>query len=119
MARSSRKDFEFITSGYHLQNYQMCHVKPSPNEGQGAGGGREKEWDRWEKCPNPWTWFKWGKNLPTQSQLTHSRLNELPHTIYWKILISILGIQVQGSGNFEIWIGPADDDDVINEPISK
>ena len=24
----------------------------------------------------------------------------------------------QGSGNFEIWIGPADDDDVINEPIS-
>ena len=25
----------------------------------------------------------------------------------------------QGSGNFEIWIGPADDDDVINEPISK
>ena len=27
--------------------------------------------------------------------------------------------QVQGSGNSEIWIGPADDDDVINEPISK
>ena len=26
---------------------------------------------------------------------------------------------LQGSGNFEIWIGPADDDDVINEPISK
>ena len=25
----------------------------------------------------------------------------------------------QGSGNFEIWIGPAIDDDVINEPISK
>ena len=26
----------------------------------------------------------------------------------------------QGSGKFEIWIGPADDDnDVINEPISK
>ena len=25
----------------------------------------------------------------------------------------------QGYGNFEIWIGPADDDDVINEPISK
>ena len=25
----------------------------------------------------------------------------------------------QGSGNFVIWIGPADDDDVINEPISK
>ena len=25
----------------------------------------------------------------------------------------------QGSGNFEIRIGPADDDDVINEPISK
>ena len=25
----------------------------------------------------------------------------------------------QGSGNFEIWIGPADDDDVINQPISK
>ena len=25
----------------------------------------------------------------------------------------------QGSGNSEIWIGPADDDDVINEPISK
>ena len=25
----------------------------------------------------------------------------------------------QGSGNFEIWIGPATDDDVINEPISK
>ena len=27
----------------------------------------------------------------------------------------------QGSGNFEIWIGPADDDDddVISEPISK
>ena len=25
----------------------------------------------------------------------------------------------QGSGNFEIWIGPADDDDVMNEPISK
>ena len=25
----------------------------------------------------------------------------------------------QGSGNFEIWIGPADDDDIINEPISK
>ena len=24
----------------------------------------------------------------------------------------------QGSGNFEIRIGPADDDDVINEPIS-
>ena len=24
----------------------------------------------------------------------------------------------QGSGNFEIWIGPADDDDVINETIS-
>ena len=24
----------------------------------------------------------------------------------------------QGSGNFEIWIGPADDDDVINKPIS-
>ena len=24
----------------------------------------------------------------------------------------------QSSGNFEIWIGPADDDDVINEPIS-
>ena len=22
----------------------------------------------------------------------------------------------KGSGNFEIWIGPADDDDVINEP---
>ena len=28
-------------------------------------------------------------------------------------------VGVQGSGNFEIWIGPADDDDVINEPISK
>ena len=27
--------------------------------------------------------------------------------------------QYQGSGNFEIWISPADDDDVINEPISK
>ena len=27
--------------------------------------------------------------------------------------------RTQGSGNFEIWIGPADDDDVINEPISK
>ena len=26
---------------------------------------------------------------------------------------------MQGSGNFEIWIGPADEDDVINEPISK
>ena len=25
----------------------------------------------------------------------------------------------QGSGNFEIWIGPANDDDVINEPITK
>ena len=25
----------------------------------------------------------------------------------------------QGSGNCEIWIGPADDNDVINEPISK
>ena len=25
----------------------------------------------------------------------------------------------QGSGNFKIWISPADDDDVINEPISK
>ena len=25
----------------------------------------------------------------------------------------------QGSGNFEIGIGPAGDDDVINEPISK
>ena len=25
----------------------------------------------------------------------------------------------QGSGNFEIRIGPADEDDVINEPISK
>ena len=25
----------------------------------------------------------------------------------------------QGSGNSEIWIGPADDDDIINEPISK
>ena len=25
----------------------------------------------------------------------------------------------QGSGNFEIWIGPADDDDVISEPIFK
>ena len=25
----------------------------------------------------------------------------------------------QGSGNFEIWISPADDDDVINESISK
>ena len=25
----------------------------------------------------------------------------------------------QGSGNFEIWIGPADDDDVVIEPISK
>ena len=25
----------------------------------------------------------------------------------------------QGSGNFEIWIGPAVDDDVINEPNSK
>ena len=25
----------------------------------------------------------------------------------------------QGSGNSEIWIGPANDDDVINEPISK
>ena len=24
--------------------------------------------------------------------LTHCRLNELPHTIYWKILISILGL---------------------------
>ena len=24
----------------------------------------------------------------------------------------------QGSGNSEIWIGPADDDDFINEPIS-
>ena len=25
----------------------------------------------------------------------------------------------QGSANFEIWIGPADDDDVISEHISK
>ena len=25
----------------------------------------------------------------------------------------------QGTGNSEIWISPADDDDVINEPISK
>ena len=24
--------------------------------------------------------------------LTHCRLNELPHTIYWKFLISILGM---------------------------
>ena len=27
-----------------------------------------------------------------QIKLTHCRLNELPHTIYWKILISILGM---------------------------
>ena len=26
---------------------------------------------------------------------------------------------LQGSGNSEIWIDPAIDDDVINEPISK
>ena len=38
------------------------------------------------------------------------------HTV-WDNLI-IFG-RDQGSGNFEIWIGPADDDDVINEPISK
>ena len=25
----------------------------------------------------------------------------------------------QGSGNSEIWISPANDDDVINEPISQ
>ena len=31
----------------------------------------------------------------------------------------IMLLSHQGSGNFEIWIGPADDDDIINEPISK
>ena len=29
------------------------------------------------------------------------------------------GTHNQGSGNSEIWIGPVDDNDVINEPISK
>ena len=29
---------------------------------------------------------------PFLSFLTHCRLNEEPHTIYWKILISILGL---------------------------
>ena len=33
--------------------------------------------------------------------------------------ISMYVCPIQVSGNFEIWIGPADDDDVINEPISK
>ena len=35
-------------------------------------------------------------NIPIQQvypfPLTHCRLNELPHSIYWKILISILGM---------------------------
>ena len=35
------------------------------------------------------------------------------------ILMCLIIYIYQGSGNFEIWIGPADDDDVINEPISK
>ena len=31
--------------------------------------------------------------LPVNNKLlTHCRLNELPHSIYWKILISILGM---------------------------
>ena len=41
---------------------------------------------------------------------------------YWYFSYFSMEIYVmvyQGSGNFEIWIGPADDDDVINEPISK
>ena len=40
-------------------------------------------------------------------------LDQMPHSA-----ASDLGLH-QGSGNFEIWIGPADDDDVINEPVSK
>ena len=42
--------------------------------------------------------------------------DKMPHSV-----ASDLGLHClhQGSRNLEIWIGPADDDDVINEPISK
>ena len=49
--------------------------------------------------------------------------------IYMYIVCTPLGMCVpsfnfvvltaQGFGNFEIWIGQVDDDDIINEPISK
>ena len=41
-----------------------------------------------------------------------------PHGLIKSTAICCYTLQ-QGSGNFEIWIGPADDDDIINEPISK
>ena len=35
------------------------------------------------------------------------------------IVFTYSGTLYQGSRNSEIWIGPAHDDDIINEPISK
>ena len=34
-------------------------------------------------------------------------------------ILTIIKGHNQGSGNSKIWIRPADEDDVINEPISK
>ena len=42
------------------------------------------------KCP--WPELISTNPASPQLQLTHCRLNRLPHTIYWKSLISILGM---------------------------
>ena len=63
----------------------------------------------------------WGIYYTTRcsfiSRLRHS-LGVHLNLRFW-IFVVLLSTHNQGSGNFEIWIGPADDDDVINEPISK
>ena len=68
----------------------LCHL-PEKGRKEAEEIGKMKEWDREER----------GTGMKVKKQ----EIKTFP--LY------------QGSGNFEIWIGPADDDDVINEPISK
>ena len=71
------------------------------------------------------TWQKFTNVLllceaPSKKRLSErcrKHSNPLKHQFPCNNLSFIM--KFQGSGNFEIWIGPANDDDVINEPIFK
>ena len=51
------------------------------------------------------------------SFLTHCRLNELPHSIYWKSLVSILGMSDYMRKMVELFANSGDPDSVASDLV--
>ena len=77
------------------------------------------EWNGYELIPHP----AYSPDLAPSNFFLLPNLKKDIHGLHFRsdeeIVMAVEEWVNQGSGDFEIWIGPADDDDIINEPISK